>query len=300
MRVKKLDLNLSPKVSSKEVKARRRVLSRTLEGAWNAMVKGRGMEFAGFRKYTYGDDASRIDWGASLRSKDTLVREYEEYRNVNVLFLLDVSDTMLLSSQKKLKVEYAAEIVFEIALAILDNGDSVGYAMFSDHVVNKQMPGLGAGIISKMAYAFMDPKNYGGKKNFDKVVNVASSLLKQPALVVLVSDFINLGPNWEQYVRMISQKFDIIGIKIRDPRDRVFPDIASQFLLEDPDTGERIYVDLQKCREIFKQQAAKEEEYIKGVFRAAHSSCVTIDTSDEDLMYPILHHFQQRKGLIKN
>ncbi|MDD9952907.1 MAG: DUF58 domain-containing protein [Candidatus Woesearchaeota archaeon] len=299
MRVKQLDLNLSPKVSSKEVKARRRVLSRTLEGAWNAFVKGQGMEFAGFRKYTFGDDASRIDWGASLRAKDTLVREFEEYKNVNVLFLFDVSDSMLLSSQKKLKAEYAAEIIFEVSLAILDNGDSVGYAMFSDRVVNKQMPGVGSGLVSKMSYAFMDPRNYGGKKRFDKVMGVANAFLSQPALVILVSDFINLGKNWEQYIRMIAQKFDIIGIMVRDPRDAIFPETASQFLLEDPLSGERIYVDVQQCKEIFEEHAQKEEEYIKNVFSSVNASCVKIDTSNNDLLYPILHHFQRRKGIIK-
>src|SRR5512141_1488904 len=107
MPVKKLDLNLIPMLKQREVRAKRKVLARMLEGSWTALLKGRGMEFAGFRKYTYGDDASRIDWGASLRAKETLIREFEEYKSVNVLFLMDMSNTMLFTSQRKLKAEYA-------------------------------------------------------------------------------------------------------------------------------------------------------------------------------------------------
>src|SRR6056297_3073432 len=123
MHVKQLDLDLLPQLKDVELRAKRRVLSRVLEGSWSTLLKGRGMEFAGFRKYTYGDDASMIDWGATLRSKDTLIREFEEYKNITVFLLLDVSDSMLFASDKKTKAEFGAELVFSLAAAIMDNSD---------------------------------------------------------------------------------------------------------------------------------------------------------------------------------
>jgi len=122
MPIKQLDLISCRKLRKTEVAAKRRVLSKVLEGSWIALLKGRGMEFAGFRPYTYGDDASRIDWNATLRAKEVLVREFEEYKTVNVFFLLDISDSMLFTSQKKLKCEYAAEMMFNLATAIVRRG----------------------------------------------------------------------------------------------------------------------------------------------------------------------------------
>lgn len=296
--VKKLDLDLIPQLRKQELIARRRVLSRVLEGSWTALLKGRGMEFAGFRNYTYGDDASRIDWGASLRAKETLVREFEEYKSVNVLFLVDVSDTMLFSSQRKLKAEYAAELAFNLGLAILDNGDAIGYAMFTDRVVAKEMPGIGRSMVYNMAGALSNPRNYGGNKDFQAVVAVVNAMLKQRALIVIVSDFIGMQPGWERYVRMLAEKFDLIGIMLRDPRDRSFPDTGSQFLLEDPFSGERLHIDLEDCRQLFEEQVLKEESFIKGVFEAAKAGFVSVST-DEDMFRPLLAYFRRRSAVIK-
>ena len=299
MPIKKLDLNLIPMLKAKEVRAKRKVLARTLEGSWTALLKGRGMEFAGFRKYTYGDDASKIDWGASLRSKDTLIREYEEYKSVNVLFLLDVSNTMLFSSQKKLKCEYAAELVFNTAAAILDNGDSVGFALFNDEIVAKSMPNIGKTAVYNLAAALSDPKHYGGQKDLKRVVTTVDVMLKQRALIILVSDFIGMEPGWERYIRMLSEKFDLIGIMIRDPRDRMLPELGSQFLFQDPFTEERLFIDVKDYKHLFEATVQEEEQYIKGVFDAAKAGLITVSTDDPDQLRPVLNYFKRRSAIIK-
>jgi len=299
MPVKKLDLDLIPQLRAKEIKAKRRVLAKILEGSWVAMLKGRGMEFAGFRKYNYGDDASRIDWGASLRAKETLIREFEEYKNVNVLFLFDVSNTMLFSSQKKLKAEYAAELIFNLGVAILDNGDAVGYVMFSDQVLAKSMPAIGKHAIYEMANAFSNPKLYGGNKDLRKVVITVDVMLKQRALIIIVSDFIGMQPGWERYIRMLSQKYDLIGIMLRDPRDRRLPEMGAQVLVEDPLGKERIYVDTKDYKPLFDKAVQEEEAYINGVFEAAKAGLVVV-TTDTDMMRPVLDYFKRRSAIIRS
>lgn len=298
LRVRKLDLDLVPQLKAKELKAKRKVLSKTLEGTWTALLKGRGMEFAGFRKYTYGDDASRIDWGASLRSKDTLIREFEEYKNVNVLFLLDVSDTMLFASERKLKAEFAAELVFNLAVCVLDNGDSVGYAMFADDIVSKELPSIGRDAIYKMAAALQTASYYGGKRNFRKVVTGVSAMLKERSLIIIVSDFLEMDERWEYYVRMLSQKFDLIGIMLRDPRDMELPDIGSQFLLSNTQGDETMLIDVAEFRDIYAHAVLEEREHVRSVFDASHSGFVSL-TTGSDLLDPLLNYFRRRTAIIK-
>ena len=91
MPVKELKIDLVPHLRKVKIKARRDILNRVLEGNWSTIFKGQGLEFAGYRAYSYDDDASKIDWGASLRSHEILVRELEEYRNFNVFFLFITS-----------------------------------------------------------------------------------------------------------------------------------------------------------------------------------------------------------------
>ncbi len=298
MRIKKLDLDLLEREKSRELRAKRRVLSRVLEGLWSALLKGRGMEFAGFRQYTPSDDASRIDWGASLRANDVLVREYEEFKNVNILFLLDVSDTMLFTSQKKLKAEYGAELMFDMVVSLVNNGDTVGFGLFSDGIITDELPNIGHTVINRVARALMDPKHYGGKKNLGNVVNHVNARLNERSLIILISDFIGFEEGWDRYIRMMGQKFDLIGIMLRDPHDRYLPDSGLQAVLRDPYTGERMFVDFKDVHELFQQHTRKEEEYIKSVFDKARASFVPLVTDGDDLLRPIIKHFRRRSAVV--
>ncbi len=295
----RLDLDLIPQLKAQDLIAKRRVLSRTLEGSWTALLKGHGMEFAGFRRYTASDDASRIDWGASLRSNEVVVREFEEYRSVNVLFLIDVSSTMLFSSTRKLKAEHAAEIAFHTAVSLLDNGNAVGFALFNESVVAKQMPGVGTAIVYSLASALSSTSHYGGGKRLSVAVNAVNAMLKQRALVVLVSDFIGMGDGWDRYVKLLAERFDLVGIMVRDPRDWEMPDSASQFVLEDPLTGERMFVDVRDSKPTFDREAKAEEEHVRSVFEAAKAGLVTVRTEEDDLFKPILTFFRRRTAIVR-
>ena len=75
-------------------------------GAYRSVFKGKGLEFSGYRQYSLEDDASLIDWKASARTDQILIKEYVEERNVDVFFLVDCSSSMLFGSSNKLKAEY--------------------------------------------------------------------------------------------------------------------------------------------------------------------------------------------------
>lgn len=296
--VKELDLDLISSLKRLEVTAKRKVLSRVLEGSWTTMLKGRGMEFAGFRKYSFGDDASSIDWGASLRSKEILVREFEEYKNVTVFIVFDVSDSMLFSSTDKTKAEHAAELIFNLAAAILDNGDTVGFAMFNDDVVAKVQPGIGKNVLYRMANELQKPQNYGGKFNLKAAIGLVEGFLKQRALIILVSDFIGLEKNWERYINMLGQKHDLIGINLRDPRDRELPKLPAQILVEDPFTKERLYIDAKQYRELYGVATAKQEKYLRTVFEKAHAGYLFL-VAGEDPFPPLLTYFRRKSVMTK-
>lgn len=53
--------------------------------------KGEGSEIHGLREYTLTDDARRIDWFASARGQDLLVKEYEREAGRSVLIVFDNS-----------------------------------------------------------------------------------------------------------------------------------------------------------------------------------------------------------------
>jgi uncharacterized protein (DUF58 family) len=294
MAIRKIDAQLLPKIRKLDVYARQSALSQFIEGNWTTTIKGQGMEFAGYRSYTFGDDASMIDWKATLRSKTLLVKEYEQEKSVNIYFLMDVSDSMLFTSTKKLKVEHAAEIVSSMAYAILKSGDGVGLSMFTDKLVTIRGINMGSKMHRLMVGDLNNVNNYGGKFNFANVAKNTMALFKSSAVIVIISDFIGLDKGWQKYLKMLNNKFEVIGIMIRDPRDRELPKNAGQYFLQDPYTGEKLYIDTAIYADAYKKYVESEEKDIEKSFKGANADFLKIITSKKDYYVDIIKFFKRR------
>ncbi|QFZ21037.1 DUF58 domain-containing protein [Saccharothrix syringae] len=66
---------------------------RELDGRRAAQVRGRGTEFDSLREYVAGDDVRSIDWRASARSGDLVVRTWRPERGRHVVLVLDTGRT---------------------------------------------------------------------------------------------------------------------------------------------------------------------------------------------------------------
>ncbi len=298
MDVKELNLDLRGQLRDVDLVAKRRVLSKVIEGNWMTRLKGRGIEFAGYRKYTYEDDASNIDWGASLRAKETLVREYESYKSINVFFLLDTSDSMLFTSHEKTKAEYASELVFNLAVSIINAGNSVGLGMFNDDVKSVVDPNIGEGNVLKMINELNKTENYGGGFEFEKVSRKVPSFLPNRALIIIVSDFFGLKEGWNRYAQMFSQRFDLMGIMVRDFREEELPDEKMTLFLEDMYGGEGSFIDVEKYRESYKKEVAKDEKRIRDVFLNTESLFFKVLTREE-MFSQVIEYFTKTAGRVK-
>jgi len=237
-----LKLNFKPLLKQLEIYTKKEAQG-SLSGSYLSRIKGRGLEFDSFRQYTSADDASRIDWKASIRAQELLIKEFMEERNVEVIFLLDVSSSMCYGSIEKSKSEYAAELIAALTFAILRAGDSVGLVMFTDKIV-KEIP---ANSGSKQYYivlkALSNPNFYEGNFDLNSVITNVVRKLRKGAVVIVVSDFIGLKSEWENLVRLASKKFDFIGIMIRDPLDNEMPFGIGPVVISDPYSNEEIAFD---------------------------------------------------------
>ena len=67
-------------------------------GAYHSVFKGRGIEFDEVREYTFEDDIRDIDWNVSARLNAPYVKKYVEERELTVLLMVDISNSMTLGS----------------------------------------------------------------------------------------------------------------------------------------------------------------------------------------------------------
>jgi uncharacterized protein (DUF58 family) len=66
---------------------------RELDGRTLVMIRGQGSEFDSLREYVIGDDVRSIDWRASARTSDVMVRTWRPERDRHVLLVLDTGRT---------------------------------------------------------------------------------------------------------------------------------------------------------------------------------------------------------------
>jgi uncharacterized protein (DUF58 family) len=271
---------LLPTLRSLEIQAKQHVLSTTFVGNWISKIRGHGIEFWGYRQYTAADDATRIDWKASIRSKKLLVKELDEEKNLNIFLLLDTSDTMLFGSGDKLKAEYAAEVVSSLAYAALRSGESVSVSLVSDRMRRFIPPQMGVEHHAAVMKSLNDVKNYSGPKNLSHAVNQLIAMMPAPGLIILVSDFINLSDADERSIKVLAQKFDLIGLCVRDQRDRELP-ASGEFILSDPTSGDKIVVDAADYAKPYKEYVAAEEDRLRLLFRRSGADLLFLMPTDD-------------------
>jgi uncharacterized protein (DUF58 family) len=202
---------------------------------------------------------------------------------------------MLFSSTPTLKCEYAAEVVTSLFHGILQTGNSVGYAFFNKALYKIAKPALGKKQFYGFTREIYNPKNYGGEKDMARALQQTLSILDKRGLIFIVSDFINKDEKWVEFLKILAEKNDVIGIMIRDPRDIIIPDDAGQFILEDPFSKEKIYIDTKQYSQIYNEYNQKQLRLIRSVFQHNKAAIVEL-TTDKDFLTPLLHFFKKRGG----
>ena len=57
-----------------------------LDGTYKSIYKGKSLNFDDLREYVPGDNVKDIDWKASARSNNILIKQYIAERKHNILF----------------------------------------------------------------------------------------------------------------------------------------------------------------------------------------------------------------------
>jgi uncharacterized protein (DUF58 family) len=98
-----------------------------LEGGRYALVHTRSLEFDDLRPYVRGDDVRDIDWKASARSGDVLIKRFVSERHHKILVVADAGRNMLGDSPTgERKHEVAANVIGAVGLITLRRSDEIG------------------------------------------------------------------------------------------------------------------------------------------------------------------------------
>ncbi len=289
---------LLKKVRKIEIKTRG--LSKNIfAGEYHSAFKGRGMSFSEVREYQYGDDIRNIDWNVTARFNHPYIKIYEEERELTVMLLIDVSNSRVFGTEKQLKKNLITEISAVLSFSAIENNDKIGVIMFSDRIEKFIPPKKGRTHILRIIRELIEftPESKG--TNISGALKYLTNAIKKRCTAFILSDFFdqddeNNQLNYEEALRIASNKHDLIGLQIYDRREGELPPVGL-INVQDAETGETLWVDSsnKSVRKAYQNWWQNTNSLIKTTFSQAGVDYTAIATS-EDYVKPLVNLFKRR------
>jgi uncharacterized protein (DUF58 family) len=273
-----------------------RRLDGILHGDYRTLFRGFGLDLADLREYQYHDDVRHIDWNVTARLQTPYVREYNEDRDINAWFLLDLSPSVDFGSGEVRKRSVANDFVAVLARLLTRHGNRVG-ALFYGDKVDTVIPARSGRrhVLHLMSRMLARPqlKTSAGTR-LEDLLHAGFSMVKRRSLVFVVSDFIS-APGWAKPLALLARRHEVIAVRLYDPLEMELPDIGL-FVMQDAETGEQLFIDTNDkgFRRRFAELAKKREAELRRAFRDAGIDALELAT-DDDLADAILRFADLRK-----
>lgn len=259
-----------------------------LLGEISSPFKQKDVEFEEYKQYVMGDDAHAIDWRASLRAGKLLVRKSTQMRNLSLLFLMDVSESMLFSSHSKLKCEFAAELIAALTFHFLRHSNSVGFAFFTNKIFQFLPPDIGMRRYFLITKLLKNPSFYGGPFNLTHTLNFLQDKLQPNTVVIIVSDFLGMEKNWKTAVKSACGKFDVRCFVVRDPRDMKLEKRVGRVIFSDPFSTKRVFADVEQLMDDYKGEAYRQLMDVRTTFNHYGGKTLLLET-DKPFVKPVVN-----------
>ena len=278
----------------------RHLVNDSFAGEYQAIFKGRGMEFDEVREYQPGDEVRSIDWNVTARMGKPFIKRYVEERELTVMLAFDASASGLFGTAERFKRALAAELGAVLAFSAITNNDKVGLLAFTDQVELHIPPRKGRRHVLRLIRDLLAFEPTGRGTDVTRALDRLNRTLKRRAIIFLISDFLldydqaDAVKAYERALLVTNRRHDLVAVSITDPRETAWPN-AGLVALEDAETGARLWIDSgdPSWREAFAAQATDRLTTRDAAFTRAQVDQIAV-TVGEDYVVPLLAFFKAR------
>ncbi len=278
----------------RQIEIKTRGLSNNIfAGQYHSAFKGKGMSFSEVREYQYGDDVRDIDWNVTARYNKPYVKVYEEERELTVMLLIDVSNSLDFGTVKQMKKDMVTEIAATLAFSAIQNNDKIGVLFFSDQIEKFIPPKKGRKHILYIIRELLDFKPESKRTDIRMAVEYLTNVAKKRCTAFLLSDFIDEN-DFRDALTIANRKHDIVAIQVYDRRLAELPDVGLM-KVRDAETGREQWIDtssrtLRKAHHAWWKQR---QDLLGDVFTKSNVDSVSVRT-DQDYVKSLLNLFAKR------
>jgi uncharacterized protein (DUF58 family) len=151
--------------------------------------RGEGGSFESLREYVRGDDPRTVDWKASARRGNLIVRQFELERRQNVVIAIDAGRLMTQKVGERERLDYALTAALLLADVARVHDDAVGLLVFSDKVEAFIPPARNS--VARLAEALGEVHARMVEPNYPAAFTYLSKQVRKRSLLVLFTDLID-------------------------------------------------------------------------------------------------------------
>ena len=227
-----LTLSVLPEFKARVLLPSRLARLHELEGTTPTTLRGAGTEFDSLRSYVEGDDPRDIDWRASARSPELMVRQWRPERDRHVVIVVDCgrASSALLGAPTHTEVDSIAlgcaprldsSIETTLLLAALADraGDKV-HVIAIDSRVRARVSGVrGASVIENLARTFTDISPRLDVTDWTEAATAIEQTVRHAAFVVLATQIPPAGmdTDFTDALARLSKRHTVLVASATDP-----------------------------------------------------------------------------------
>lgn len=207
-----------PFLSRRHLPAKLRRL-RELDGNASVQLRGAGTEFDSLREYVRGDDVRSIDWRASARRRETVVRTWRPERDRRVVIILDTSRTSAARINDEPRLDTGIEASLLLGVLAGSGGDRVDFLAFDRRVRARVDSGSKGNLLNRLANAATALEPELIEADFSLLPGAVHAVSARRSLVVLITA-LDSGAVEEGLVPVLPrllEKHVVVVASVRDP-----------------------------------------------------------------------------------
>lgn len=280
-----LDPKVLAKIQALDIRARL-IVEGFITGMHRSPYKGFSVEFAQHRPYVQGDDIRYIDWKVFGRSDRHYIKQYEEETNLQVMLVVDASESMTYAGSDAKswkpggwrKFDHATSMAASLAYVALHQQDSAGLAVFDQKIRHfikpSNNPKQWRTIVDELTTV---PKTQ--KTRTGAILDEVAEQLRHRSLIVLISDLFDDPNNIVKGLQHLRYKrHDLIIMQVMDHDEIEFPFESTTLFKGLEEMGE-IVAEPRALREAYLEELNKHAAIIKDACHKMHVDYVQVDTS---------------------
>ncbi len=246
----------------------RAVVEGLLAGLHRSPHKGASVEFAEYKEYAPGDDIRHIDWRAYGRKDRYYVKQFEDETNLRAYLLLDTSGSMDFAFEDaSTKLRYASTLVASFAWLLLRQGDAPGLLLFDDRPGFWLPPSTRRSQLDDLCSVLDNAKGSGGTSIEAAVSRLAEQVFSR-SLVVIVSDFLDLGDDLLTLARILRRRgMEVVLFHVMDRAELELP-YEGLTIFEGLEQDGELLVDPDDIREAYQAELGAHLERLESTARS--------------------------------